>query len=444
MTTDTNYRLPPQNIDVEQSVLAGCLLFQEPMEAALDIIRPTDFYRTAHQTIFQVIQVLHAGKKPVDLQTVAESLRGQNKLDEVGGATYLSELTEVPMAVSMEHYCGIIRKKAVAREMIAACHDTIKNCFEANDDTLSDVIDQSQSRILEIGIDIDKIKFLTMLELTVSAMDRYEDLNMGKRESGVKTGFEGIDLCTGGFHGSKLVIIAARPRIGKTALMTNMARNMALNGKQVGVFSIEMDVDDIFDRFLSRETGINSMRLGMGTGPGPDDWSKIVDAASRMSEYQILFDDTGGLTIQELKRRARLMRKAGVDIIFIDQLSKIKGDRRKSKFEEATAIVEQLADLKKELRIPVVLLAQINRRAEDRDNKKPTLADLKNTGQIEEDADIVLIGHRAYEYTKAEDQKDKAVWEIAKHRGGPCRNINMKWHAKTTTFSDDEDLRNYE
>ena len=439
--TEVEYRVPPQSIEIEESVLAGCLLFKEPREAALDLIRPSDFYRNAHQTIFQTIQDLHSRKKPVDLHTLVEALRGANNLEQVGGATYISTLIdEAPMAVSMEHYCGIIRKKAVAREMIAACHDTINNCFEANDHTISEVIDQSQTRILEIGIDIDKIKFLTMEDMTHSAMERYEELNAGIRKEGVKTGFQGIDLCTGGFNGSKLVIIAARPRIGKTALMTNMAKNIALGGQMVGVFSIEMDADDIFDRFMAAETGINSMRLGMGTGPSGSDWEKIVDVQETISHYQIILDDTGGLTVQELKRRARLMKKAGVDIIFIDQLSKIKGDRRKSKFEEATSIVEQLADLKKELRMPVVLLAQINRRAEDRDNKKPTLADLKNTGQIEEDADIVLIGHRPYEYTKLEEQKHDATWEIAKNRGGPCKNVPMAWYPKITTFVDRQEI----
>lgn len=431
-------RIPPQNIEAEEAVLAACLLSQKAFEDSLGILQPSDFYRTAHQVIYEAFLSLQSNKTPVDLITTKDALRDLGKLDEIGGATYLSHLIdECPMATHMVHYCGILKRKATAREMIETCFGIIQACFEATDDSLSEVIDEAQSNVLNIAMDTGQDTFHAMDRLFMEGVERWEGLNEGRKKRGLKTGFKEIDFVTGGFFGSKLIIIAARPRIGKTALMINMSQNMAGDGHKVGIFSIEMDKEDILDRFVSSKTGINSMRLSFGSGPNADEWQRINSVGDVFSKYPILIDDSGGLTIQELKRRARRMRKEGAEIIFIDQLSKIRGDRRRNKFEEATGIVEELADLKKELRIPVILLAQINRKAEDRDNKKPTLADLKNTGQLEEDADIVFLGHRAYEYTKDPEDKHKATWEVAKHRGGPCRTIRMGWAAKTTTFSDE-------
>jgi replicative DNA helicase len=428
-------RVPPQSIETEQSILASCLLYPNDTGDAVDMLRPADFYRTAHQSIFETICHLHQRKQPTDLLSTSNRLKDIDKLDEVGGATYLAVLTnECPIAMNVPHYCKILKTKAAARSLIAAAHRAIEACHQADDEKLSAVIDQTQTQILNINMGTDSA-FVPMSDLTVDSIDRWEQLNQGKAQ-GIMTGFSELDMLTGGFRGSKLIIVAARPRIGKTALMCNMARAMAKAGHRVGIFSIEMDAGELDDRFTASETGINSMRLSAGTGPDYDEWKRINECAAKKCDWPIWIDDTGGLSIQELKRRARKARKMGLEIIFIDQLSKITGGKGRSEYEQRSFVVNELAILKKDVRIPIVLLAQVGRKSEDRGNRLPYLSDLKSTGSLEEDADIILIGHRDFEYTRSPEDEHKAVWHLAKHRGGPCRVMEFCWHGKTCVFFD--------
>lgn len=435
------YKVPPQSLESEDGVLCSCLMGDKDLEQVIALIGPEDFYKTAHQKIFSAMTGLHNSQEPVDLNSVTIRLREQGVLEDIGGATYLSKLLDTPMATDVEYYCGIIKQNSTARRMIEAGNEIVKTGFGITSENFSDSLDNTHALISRLVSDSSGGTYVGMEQLITESVERYEALNEGKSKGGIKTGFAEIDLLTGGFHNSRLVIIASRPRIGKTALMLNIATNMADNKHRVGIFSLEMDKEELVDRMIASATGINSMRLSMGTGPGGEEWGKIVEAGERMTGYKIFMDDTGGLPIKELKKRIRNMKKDGIEIVFIDQLSKIRADRRKSRFEQATEIVEELAWLKKEVRMPIVLLAQINRRAEDRTDKKPTLADLKNTGQLEEDADIILIGHRPYEYDKKKDTETLAYWEIAKHRGGPCRDIRMNWYAKTTKFTDYEEWK---
>ncbi len=439
----SQYKVPPHSPEAENSVLCSCLINPDHLDHAVSLLSPEDFYSSAHKKIFAAIASLHLGKKPVDLNSVSVALRESNHIEEIGGSAYLSSLTDGPQAHNVEHFCNIIRKYATARRMIAAGNEITRMGFEATTDTVSEKTDKAHALVTELTINATQGAHTSASDLMVQTNDRYEGMNAGTNRTGIKTGFYEIDLLTGGFRNSRLIIIAARPRMGKTALMLNMAVNMARCGRRVGIHSLEMDKEELADRMIAAETGINSVRLSMGTGPNAEEWPKVNDAMSQISGYRVRIDDTGGLPIKELKARIRNWKKDGVDIVFIDQLSKIRGDRRKSRFEQATEIVEELAWLKKELRMPIVLLAQINRKAEERHDRKPTLADLKNTGQLEEDADIILLGNRAYEYTKAPEDENKATWELAKHRGGPCRMIEMGWNAKTTTFYQPENRIRY-
>lgn len=436
-----SYKVPPQSLETEDSILCSCLLNKQYLEQAVSLVSPEDFYRTAHQKIFNAIMGLYGSKEPVDLNTLTVRLREQSALEDIGGGTYLAKLLDIPMATNMEYSCGIIKQCSTARRMIEAGGDIAKSGFDITSENLSETLDRVHALVTELVSDSSTGQYVDMNQLVNESIDRYESMNERTYKAGIKTGFDEIDLLTGGFRNSRLVIIAARPRMGKTALMLNMATNMAGSGHRVGIFSLEMDKEELADRMMASETGINSMRLSMGTGPNGDEWLRINEASARIIEYKIVIDDTGGLPVKELKKRIRNMKKEGIEIVFIDQLSKIRGDRRKSRFEQATEIVEELSWLKKELRMPVVLLAQINRRAEDRTDRKPTLSDLKNTGQLEEDADIILIGHRPYEYDKKPGTETIAYWELAKHRGGPCRDIRMEWYAKVTKFTNHTDPR---
>lgn len=432
------YHLPPQSLENEESLLASILVDNRTYHDIVDIITPKDFYRSAHQKIFAAMAELISKKEPVDLATITNCLRRHGQLEEIGGPSYLTQLIDqVPLAVNAPHYARIVREKACLRTLIKTANFIAKRCFE-DQHNVPDILDEAQKRINDLTIGGQNDSFTTMEELTHQTYEYLEKLNAGEAPKGIKTGFWELDMLTGGLIGSKLVIIGARPRIGKTSMMLNMSANMAKNGHKVGIFSIEMDKEELDISLLSAESGVNSMRLRFGKGPDKYDWDKIARASGRKSRWSLIIDDTGALPIMELCRRARKMKRDGCEIIFIDQFSKIKGNRRKTKFEEATEIVERLGDLKKDLRMPIVLLAQINRNLEGRDDKKPTLADLKNTGQLEEEADIVLLLHREEEYYPLSKNEGKANLKIAKHRGGPCRDIALNWDAKRTLFTSAE------
>jgi replicative DNA helicase len=434
----TIYHTPPHSIEAEESLIASILVENSTFHDIADIITPSDFYRSTHQKVFTAMCDLFSRKEPLDLTTLSNILRKRGHLEEIGGATYLSKvIDQVPLAANAPYYARIVREKACLRTLIETANVIVKRCFEDKNRAIN-ILDEAQKRINDINIGGQNETFTTMKELTEQTYENLESLNSGKAPKGINTGFWELDMITGGLIGSKLIVLGARPRIGKTSMMANMARNMAKNGHKVGIFSIEMDKEELDISLLSAESGINSMKLRFGKGPDKYDWEKIAKASDRKSKWPIVIDDTGALPIMELCRRARKMKRDGCEIIFIDQFSKIKGDRRKNKFEEATEIVERLGDLKKDLRMPVVLLAQINRKLEERWNKKPMLADLKNTGQLEEEADIVLLLHREEEYNPLPENKGKANLEIAKHRGGPCRDIELHWDAKRTLFTNAE------
>lgn len=420
----------PSDLYTEQRILSGCLQFPEQLETALENIKPDDFYSNAHRQIFQAIVDMSERKEPIDLGTLAMELKKRGELNNsINIEGLVKVMDNVPIPSSMPYSCKAIEEKARLRALIHYCN-TIQN--KCHDETIEpkEIIDQAQRLVLDIGIGGDN--FTDMQELTSQSMERYEDSYENRNVKGIKTGFLEFDSYTGGFKGSKLIIIAGRPRMGKTALMLNMAKRMATHGHKVGILSLEMDKEELDDRFISGETGIDTVKLHTGEGLSKQNWKDIVTVSEEKYNWPIIIDDTGGLKIAELKRRARKMKKAGCEIIFIDQLSKIVGDRRKSKFEEATGIVEEVDRLKKELRMPIVLLAQIRRVESD---KMPTLENLKNTGQLEEDADMVILIHRPYEYNRKEEHAKSAQLSIAKNRLGPSFLTRLEWDARTTTFS---------
>ena len=424
---------PPQNLEAEESLLCSCLM-EDPAEV-IDILFPEDFYKLAHQKIFKAIMNLYKAKQPIDLVSVVTELRVMGCLEECGGATYTSKLLNIPQASNMISYAKMIKSASVGREIIKRANTISNSVYDTTitNGNIVEILDKAQSDMLGIKFELGNENIISFPDLCVNRVEQYDELSRGK-VLGLKTGFPSLDYLTGGFWGSKLIIISARPRVGKTAIMLNMAKNIASCEHNVGIFSIEMDKEELIDRQISAETGINSIRLSTAQGITNEEWRKIHESAEKIYRYSIYVDDTGGLTIQELKRRARKMVKQGIKIIFIDQLSKIRGGQGKSEYEQRSFVVNELATLKKELRIPICLLAQINRKADDRPDKKPTLSDLKSTGSLEEDADIILIGHRPFLYSKAPEDEGKATWELAKHRQGPTRNIEMRFDEKTVRF----------
>lgn len=435
----SEYSLPPQNIEAEQSILSSCLLYPESIERTQEIIQPDDFYRTPHKKIYNAIYSLSKKRDPVDLVTMTEHLKTIGILEEIGGASYLFELTrDHPVSINVEFHASIVRQKSLARKFLKISQRNIQAVLESNGD-LCEILETAQKEILNIGMGIKSESFCHIRDLTLQSVERYGSLMEKKKEYGIKTGYPSIDILTGGFLGSKLIIIAARPKIGKTAFSLSMARNMAKSGHMVGFFELEMDKEDIDDRWMAMETGINTMQLATGRGPARDQWKTITEAANRKYQWSILIDDMGGPDIAELKRRIRKMVQQGCQIIFIDQLSKIRSsDKRKGSWETNTDHVVELKQTAKELKTPIVLLVQLNRDVEKRKPPIPTAADFKLTGAIEEEADMAFLGYRRYPYTEKPEDLNYAWWYLALNRNGPTRRIMMNWEPKTTLFTEME------
>lgn len=424
----------PKNVEVEKSVLASCLLFPDSVEAVVDDISEIDFYLQAHRLIYQAIMGLFENRKPIDLITVKSHLQTKGFLEKAGGIAYISLLSDIPVPLSMPYACQVLRDATAARKLIAYGQTIVEGCSGVHD--VKAVLNIAQNEIVAIGDAMDNNQAIMIKDLTTQSVNRYEAMQNGTPPKRLRTGFYEFNTLTGGgFWGKKFIVLAGRPRMGKTAIMLNMAQSIAEHGNMVGIFELEMDKEDLSDRLISSKTGISAMRLQSGDPLGRDDWKLIVSAAGASQQLPIMIDDTGGLKVEELKRRARKMRKSGCEIIFIDQFSKIVGQRRRSLFEESSDIVKQIATLPKELGIPVVLLAQINRKSTDRTNRRPTMEDLKMTGQLEEDPDLVLLLHRPVVYSKTDEDKRLAYLEIAKQRGGPEQSITLDFDGKTTTFS---------
>ena len=418
-------RIMPHSLEIEESILASIILFNDNPEI-FDSVQPEDFYREQHQDVYRACVKLKNRKRAIDIQTVS---------DAVKNASLGASITSAPVSTSVADHIQILLEKSALRRMIRRANDVMNACFSANGNAVQ-VIDESQRVILGVEVRGSKSTFTGMEDLASQAHERYETMMSGNMD-GIKTGIADLDKITGGFSRSKLIVIAARPGIGKTAMMLTCARHMAERCKRrVGIFSIEMDKEELVDRLVAMESGVNLLTLST-FGPQERHWERIQSTLSRQSQWPIVIDDTGGLQISELKRRARLMVKNGIEIIFIDQLSKISVPKQMKDYERYTYIVDEIGSLKKELRIPIVLLCQINRTSEEQKSKKPELHHLKSTGRIEEEADIVLLLHRQHMiYDPKNPDTGTAEIIIAKHRGGPCRKVGLFWDGSRTVFYD--------
>ncbi len=425
----------PHNLEAEKTVISAILQYPEIVPELVDMIEPGDFYNPKHSIIFQGVCDLVSRKEPVDLATIADTVDVQ--FPAVG--SYLSEIADKAPTSQVQNHVRLVLEHSALRQAISLCNKSLSDLYNCNGNA-SDVIDEIQTKFLQLGVRGTKQQYETMRELMHQTIDRYRSLREGK-ERGIKTGFFLLDQATGGFRGSQFIVIAGRPGMGKSSLALNMADYCGQCAIPCGIFSLEMDKEEWNDRHITLKTGISTSRLNKDGGADARDWQSIMNAASIISKYPVMLDDSGGLTVAEIKRRARLMVKNGARIIFIDQLSKIRG-RGKDRFEKAANVVNELSTFPKEVRIPIVLLAQINREAERRGGQgvtrwthKPTVSMLKDTGTLEEDADIVLLVYRPYVYTKAREDDGFANVEIAKHRGGPTLDIELKWDGRRMAFS---------
>ena len=418
------YHVPPQSLEAEESILSAILVDNDTLPEILEILSPQDFYRSSHQKMFTAITELFSKDEPIDLVTLTNILRERGWLEGIGGATYLANLVDtVPFAVNAQYYAKIIHEKACLRKLIEKSNAIAKRCFEDRGDVES-VIDFAESSIFEISENKIKPAFYPIGKIIEVNIDALEERQGNKAlVTGVPTGFTKLDELTAGLQKSDLVILAGRPGMGKTAFALNIAKNSAVDANvPVAIFSLEMSKEQLSFRMLSSEARIDSSRLRRGFIT-QDDWIKITDAAGFLSQAPIFIDDSPNITVLEIRAKSRRLKmESDIGLIIIDYLQLMKGrasaERRDLEISEISRCLKALA---KELDIPVLALSQLNRKLEERSDKRPQLADLRESGALEQDADVVAFIYRDELYHKDENNpnKGKAELIIAKQRNGP-------------------------
>lgn len=433
------YKIPPQNIEAEQSILGGILLENSAINSALEILSKNDFYSEAHRRIFSVIVELSERNEPVDIITLSNALKDKNMLDSVGGSAYIASLVDnVPSAANVANYAKIVKEKAILRGLISSATDIINSCYETGSD-VDLVLDKAEHSIFEISENKVRPSFFPIREIVKDSFRSIEDLFARKDLiTGVPTGFEKIDDLTSGLQKSELIIIAGRPSMGKTAFALNIAQYAALEGHTpAAIFSLEMSKEQLAFRLLASDAKVDSQRLRKGF-LGETDWPKLTTAAGRLSEAPIFIDDTAAITVLEMKAKSRRLKAdQGLGLIIVDYIQLMRsGSYRESREQEISEISRSLKALAKELNVPVVALSQLNRKVEDRTNRRPQMADLRESGAIEQDADVIAFIYRDEVYNKSDDNPEKGIAEIiiAKQRNGPTGTVKLAFLEKFTAF----------
>jgi replicative DNA helicase len=436
-------RVPPHSVEAEQSVLGGLLLDNLAWDRAGDLLTDGDFYRHEHRLIYGAIGVLIAGNKPADVITVFEQLEGLGKAQDCGGLAYLNALAQsVPSAANMRRYAEIVRERSILRKLIAASDDIATSAFNPQGRAVSTVLDEAESKIFQIGEEGSRQKqgFQGIDKLVVQLIDRVQELhdNGAEEVTGVRTGFYDLDRMTAGLQKGDLIVLAARPSMGKTAFALNIAEHVAVQeGLPVLVFSMEMGASQLALRLVGSLGRIDQQRLRTGKLDSGE-WERLTDAVERLGQVQLYIDETAALTNAELRARARRMaRQFGtLGLIVIDYLQLMSGSSGsdENRATELGEISRGLKALAKELQCPVIALSQLNRSVESRNDKRPMMSDLRESGAIEQDADIIMFIYRDDYYNK--DSKEPGVSEIVigKQRNGPVGTVKLTFLKPLTRF----------
>ncbi len=435
-------RTPPHDTDAEASLLSAIFINNDSLLDIIEILKPDDFYKGAHKKIFRAITELAGKEEPADLVTVANQLNEKDELEGVGGPAFLAAISDAaPVAVNAVHYARIVREKATLRELINTCSATIERCLQ-DKGNFKDILDESQASVLKIADRQSGSSFMPLSELINLNIDQLEELQ-GKEGglAGLSTGYPRLDRITSGLQGSDLIILAARPSMGKTAFALNIARNVAFHyRKPVAVFSLEMSKEQLSMRLLTSEARVDANRLRSGVF-SPEDWQNFTDAAGVLNEIPLFIDDTPSISVMDLRAKARKLFQKNKDIglVIIDYLqlmkSSIHSDRRDLEIADISRALKSLA---KELKVPVLALSQLNRALEQRSDKRPMMSDLRESGAIEQDADIISFIYRDEVYNKEPDNPKKGTAEIivAKNRNGSVGTAHMVFNGQYTRFEE--------
>ncbi len=425
-------RLPPQNIDAEKSILGGLMLEQEAWDEVSELLIEDDFYKPAHKKIFAAIRELHRREMPSDLVTVSNLLMEKGELESVGGAVYLAEMIDqTPSTANIGSYAKIVQEKSLLRKVIQAGQEFVEKAYNQDFENMDSFLDGIEARVFQLAENKSSVGLVDASELVKVSLEKIESLYSNQLAvTGVPSGFTELDELTAGFHPGELIILAARPSMGKTALSLNIAMHAALKEKKkVAYFSVEMGKEQVMIRMLASTAKIRLSDLRIGK---IDDqaWPRLINTAAAVSESGLFIDDTSGISPFDIRAKVRRMKaKHGLDMIMIDYLQLMS---MKQKFEnrerEVSEISKLLKSVAKELEVPVIALAQLNRGVEGRSDRRPMLSDLRESGSIEQDADVIMMIYRE-DYYDRDNPEIKGIAEVivAKQRNGPTDTVKLRW-----------------
>lgn len=435
-------RIPPQNVEAEQAVLGAMLIEREAISKVAEFLQPDDFYREAHRLIYSAMLNLFNKNDAVDMVTVIEVLRKDEKLEGAGGIAYVTSLANsVPTAANVLYHARIVEEKALLRQLINAATSIASLGYEGNEEVVN-ILDSAEKMILDVSSRKVGGDFTPIKSIIFDAFNKIEMLYAAKGSiTGLATGFKDLDRLTSGLQPSDLILIAARPSMGKTAFVLNIAQHIGIREKQtVAFFSLEMSKEQLVQRMLCAESAIDSQRLRIGELEA-NDWNKLVAGADRLSAAPIFIDDTAGISVMEMRSKARRLKmEHNLKLIIIDYLQLMQGSSsskgNENRQQEISEISRSLKALARELNVPVIALSQLSRSVESRQVKKPMLSDLRESGSLEQDADIVAFIYRDDYYNPDTDKKNITEIIIAKHRNGPVDSVELFFHKQFTKFSD--------
>ena len=431
-------KVPPHDLEAEQAIIGSMLTDRDAVISAIEILKEEDFYREDNKAIYTAILNLYNRAEPIDIITVKSELESMGKFEQVGVLEYLAELPEkVPTTANAMKYIKIVEEKSTLRRLIKTANEIIELGYSPTED-VEDIMEGAEKKIFNIMQEKNQKGYAPIKDVLVESFTKLEELyNRKQHITGVPSGFTELDYRTAGFHGSELILIAARPAMGKTAFALNIATNAAVKANvPVAVFSLEMSKEQLVNRILCSESMVDSNKVRTGKLE-EDDWTKLAGAIGPLSEAEIFIDDTPGINITEIRAKCRKLKlEKNIGMVVIDYLQLIQGSNKRggSREQEISEISRSLKILAKELDVPVIALSQLSRAAEQRPDHRPMLSDLRESGAIEQDADIVMFLYRDDYYNQDSDKKDIAEIIIAKHRGGSTGTVELLWLGSYTKF----------
>ena len=437
-------KIPPHNLEAEQSVLGAMIINKDAINTAVEQLHPDDFYKEANKEIYRAIIDLYNKNEPVDLVTLSEELKKRDTLENIGGIQYLAELSGgVGLSSNIKYYCDIVEEKSILRRLILSCDNIMAKSYEDSEEVNS-IIEEAEKEIFDITQGRHREGFAPIKEVLLASFSKIEELAAHQGElTGLTTGFIDIDSKLSGLQDSDLILLAARPSMGKTALGINIAVNSAIKADaSVAIFSLEMSKEQLVQRMISSVAHVDLQKIISGS-LDEEEWLKVINIMAPLSQADIFIDDTAGISLLEMKAKCRRLKmEKGLDLVLIDYLQLMESEsRHESRQQEISSISRGLKALAKEMECPVIALSQLSRAPELRSDHRPILSDLRESGAIEQDADVVMFLYRDEYYNEDSDKKNIGEVIIAKHRNGPTGTVELVWKKEYTKFLNKEIFR---